>query len=324
MKSILRNNIEYKELEYKTEEEFEKDIVENSKKIFGDNTYYVDAKKLLKGNSKNGTIPDGYLLDCTIQSKPKLYLVENELKGHSIRDHIAPQLVQFCFNYKINFLEIKDLIVKKLNEKDIDVDSIARCSGFRNADDMLTKIINNEKLGVIIPIDEISSELEELKSMFRFNIELLQFKKYVSKDDTIFIYDTFNEEYSSIPTNESDKELDTILVSAEEDGFKEEFIENNRWYAVKIGINMLDKIKYIAVYQKSPVKAITYYAEVSTIDLYEDTGKYILYFNGSAKKLKTPIPLNPKNPNKAPQGRVYTNIQTILSATSKTTLDDIF
>lgn len=121
-----------------------------------------------------------------------------------------------------------------------------------------------------------------------------------------------------------DNKIDTILVAAEESGFKREFLGNNCWYAVAISSNMLNKIKYIAVYQKKPIKAVTYYAEVNHIEPYEDSGKYILYFNGKAKKLRRPIPLNPKNPNKTPQGRVYTSINKILDANSKTTVDDLF
>jgi len=122
----------------------------------------------------------------------------------------------------------------------------------------------------------------------------------------------------------NNESLDTILVAAKEKGFKEEFLKNNCWYAVAISENMLNKIKYIAVYQKSPIKAITYYAEIEKINLYENTGKYIIYFKGKAKKLKKAIPLNPKNPNRTPRGRVYTNINKILDANSKTTVDDLF
>ena len=103
-----------------------------------------------------------------------------------------------------------------------------------------------------------------------------------------------------------------------------EFLENNCWFAVAISSNMLTKIKYIAAYQKSPIKAVTHYAEIDRIEPYEDTGKYIIYFKGKAKKLKRFIPLNPKNPNRTPQGRVYTNINKILEANSKTTVDDLF
>ena len=322
MQKILVNGKEYCEYEYKDENEFERDIVNNSRDVFGDKTIYIDVKKLLKGKYKNSSIPDGYLLDYTLESKPKLYLIENELKSHSIRDHIAPQLIQFAFNYKHNLLEIKDIIVKYMLDNNINVDIISQNAGYRNVDDMITDIISREKLGIIIPIDEVSDELKELKNLFRFDIELLQFKKFFNKSEYLYSYDKFNE--TVIRCDNVLGEVDTILVSAEENGFKEEFLGNNRWYAVQIGINMLDKLKYIAVYQKAPVKAITYYAEIANIDLFEDTGKYIIYFNGAAKKLKKSIPLNPSNPNKAPQGRVYTNINKILNVTNKTTLDDIF
>lgn len=324
MHKILFNNEEYYEYTYKEEDEFERDIVENAKEIFGNKTIYIDVKKLIKAKFNNGSIPDGYLLDYTIDDKPKLYLIENELKDHSIRDHVAPQLIQFAFNYKHNLLEIKDIIINNLNERKIDIDTVARNAGYRNADDMISSIIYREKLGVIIPIDEVSDELKELKSLFRFDIELLEFKKFAHDDKYIYSFDKFNEEIKDENTTQVIDDPDTIIVSAEESGFKEEFLGNNRWFAVTIGINMLDKLKYIAVYQKSPIKAITYYAEIANIDLYKDTGKYIIYFNGEAKKLKRPIPLNPKNSNKAPQGRVYTNIRRILNANSKTTLDDIF
>lgn len=119
-------------------------------------------------------------------------------------------------------------------------------------------------------------------------------------------------------------EIDTILVAAEEKGFKEEFLGRNCWFAVAISTNMINKIKHIAVYQKSPIKAVTYRAEVDKVEPYKDTGKYIIYFKGKAKKLKRSIPINPKNPNRTPQGRVYTNISKILNADARTTVDDLF
>lgn len=123
---------------------------------------------------------------------------------------------------------------------------------------------------------------------------------------------------------ENSTTLDTILVAAEQKGFEREFLGNNCWYAVAINTNMLSEIKYIAVYQKNPVKAVTYYAEIKEIKPYENTGKYIIYFKGKAKKLKRAIPLNPKNPIRTPRGRVYTNINKILEADAKTTVDDLF
>lgn len=249
MKKILYNNKEYTEYEYIYEEDFEKDIVSYAKEIFGSKTIYIDVKKLLKAKHSKGTISDGYLLDYTNENRPKLYLIENETISHPVKDHIAKQIMNFSINYKYNLLEIKDIIISKLAENNIDIDIIAKNANYRNADDMLTSIISKEPLGVIIPMDKITEELKEIKTLFRFDIELLEFKKFYNNNDFIYFYDKFNEE---IQENHNEYlEQNTIIVPAEEEGFKEEFINNNRWYSVAIKINMKDKLKYTAVYQKN-------------------------------------------------------------------------
>ena len=84
---------------------------------------------------------------------------------------------------------------------------------------------------------------------------------------------------------------DTVVVPAQEPGFTETFLGENSWYAIRIGGGMLDKIRYIAAYQTSPVSAITHTAEVHHIEEYGDDGKYRLFFKAPAKPLGKPIPL---------------------------------
>lgn len=78
---------------------------------------------------------------------------------------------------------------------------------------------------------------------------------------------------------------DTIIVPAQEDGFKEVFLKQNSWYAIRLSAGKLKDIKYIAAYQTAPVSAITHYAEVESIEPYGDGGKYKINFKGSAKKI---------------------------------------
>jgi len=72
---------------------------------------------------------------------------------------------------------------------------------------------------------------------------------------------------------------------------------------------MKDKIKYIAAYQVAPISSITHIAEVHEIKPYKDTGKYILYFKGKAKKIS---PIGIKDPNKSPQGSVYVKYEDLM------------
>ena len=49
--------------QYKTEKEFEQEIIKNKNAVFGEESVYFDIKKKL-GN----TIPDGYWLDLTFHT----------------------------------------------------------------------------------------------------------------------------------------------------------------------------------------------------------------------------------------------------------------
>jgi len=112
---------------------------------------------------------------------------------------------------------------------------------------------------------------------------------------------------------------DTVIVPAQEDGFKDVFLGRNCWYAIRIGGGKLKEIKYIAGYQTAPISAITHYAEVSTIEDYGDGGKYILKFKSPAKKI-TPIPFG-KAKTGSLQGPRYTDLNTLLKAK---TVKDLF
>lgn len=116
------------------------------------------------------------------------------------------------------------------------------------------------------------------------------------------------------------KELDTIIVPAREEGFKEVFLSQNCWYAIRISSAMFDRIKYIGGYQTAPISAITHYAEVANIEKYKKTDKYVIHFKGRVKKIG-PIKL-PKNPKGIiPQSPRYTSFSKLVNAN---TLNDIF
>src|SRR5262245_4065904 len=83
------------EYKYVTEDEFEKEIVSNSKRFFGKDSVYIDAKKKIESKALGGVIPDGFLFDLSDKKNPEFYLVEVELSKHSFYNHIFPQITKF-------------------------------------------------------------------------------------------------------------------------------------------------------------------------------------------------------------------------------------
>ena len=64
MSNILIDGNRYDFLDYESEDEFEKDVVANSKVLFGQETVYLDIKRRIgEKASYNKGITDGYLID---------------------------------------------------------------------------------------------------------------------------------------------------------------------------------------------------------------------------------------------------------------------
>ncbi|WP_340124230.1 hypothetical protein [Methylobacter svalbardensis] len=107
--------------------------------------------------------------------------------------------------------------------------------------------------------------------------------------------------------------IDTIIVPAQKEGFKQHFLTADDWFAVRISGGMLDKIKYIAAYQTAPVSAITHFAPVDRIEPYGEGGKYKLIFSEKASTIR-PIIFGDA-PQGAMQGPRYTRLAKLKKAT---------
>jgi len=114
-------------------------------------------------------------------------------------------------------------------------------------------------------------------------------------------------------------DFDTIVVPAQEEGFKKVFLGENSWYSIRISAGKLDDIRYIAAYQTNPVAAITHYAPVDRIEPYGDGGKYRLFFSAPAQKIG-PIPYADA-PKGSMQSTRYTTLEKLKNAKK---LSDIF
>lgn len=198
----------------------------------------------------------------------------------------------------------------------------ARRNGYENVDYLLESIIHKkDSFNALLIIDELGEELETvLISRFKFPVEVITLKRYKNQNnEVLYDFDPFLNDITEDTEKVDISDVDTIVIPAREDGVKEEFIDNNCWYAIRLNSSMIPKIKYIAAYQVAPISAITHIAEVKTIKQWKDTNKYILYFSESAEKIKK-VPLG-NNKGKAPQSPRYSSRERILKAKD---LDNVF
>jgi hypothetical protein len=255
--------------------------------------------------------------------------VENELVEHDLFKHIGVQLLQFSHNYRQAGRQVKALLHAEISKvpKIMEVcEKYAKANGYRNADNLPDYLVFDTPFQAIVVIDEVNDELNSVIKQFSFPVEVIEFVTYQdSNGKQAFRFSPFlqdvNETVSLVGKPISDiGEIDTIVVPARQDGFKEVFLGQNRWYAVRIHSSMIPQIRHIAVYRVAPVSAITHIAPVAKIVPWKDTGKYCLEFAEPAHEI---APIKPEQPGRgnAPQAPRYTSMSKLAKASK---WEDVF
>jgi hypothetical protein len=313
----------YSEYQYADETEYEKMVVANSDSIFGTQGIYFDIKKKIGKSKEGAAIPDGYYLDLKFHDEPQLYFVEIELSDHDVYGHIGEQVLRFAISSEMSKHKIKTILIEDINKdavkkKKIE-DFLKISSKYGNINELLDKLIFEKEAAVIIVINETSEQLSRVLSKIKISVDIIEVQSYIANNKVLHRFTPFQDDIlEAVPPSMDFDELDTIVVPAREEGFKEVFIGERCWHQIRISAAMLNKIKYIAAYQVVPISAITYVAEVERIEKYRDSNKYILYFKGAAKQIKK---VTLQTQSKAPQSPRYTSYNKLMEAT---TLDDLW
>jgi hypothetical protein len=289
---------------YKTEAELEAAIIKVQRELFGPDRIYLDLKKKIGGKGGPKNIPDGYLIDLS-GSTPRLFVVENELAAHDPLRHIAVQILQFALSFEAEPIAIKKILLNAVNQDPPTkkfCEDYAQNTNFRNLDHLLEFLVFESPFAALVVIDEVPDNLENiLAKKFQFGVEVLQLGQYRNQaGDNLYHFEPFladlqaGEEPEVPCKGETVKagtaDIDTVVVPAREDGFKEVFQGENRWYAIRLHGSMRPQIKYVAAYQVAPVSAITHLATVKSIEPWKDTGKFVINFGEPAKEI-APIPM---------------------------------
>lgn len=329
MTKILVGEKEFVLTSFATEAELEKIVVENYTKIFGEDTYYFDLKKGIR--HKKGdllTIPDGYLIKFNPQ--PTMVIIENELSTHDPVNHIGLQFVKFQSALtETSKYNVKKFLTEYLKDNPSEEEKLIKLletTSYKDISTLFDEILLDKEISYAIIIDDTTEELERIVKPFA--PEIIVLKKFQYNDELIYQIESDFSQQEFVQTTRSNNkgmrhspEIDTIVCPAKEDGFNEVFLQEHRWFQIRIHPSRIPKIKYLAMYESAPVSAINYIGEVDHIKPYKNTGKYELVLRGPAEKLETPIRLSEENPNLAPQGPKYT-IRSLFEGATK--LEDIF
>lgn len=310
---------------YEKESDFERMIVGDWESIFGKDGIYFDIKKLIGTPKKGAAVPDGYYLDLTFHEDPRLYLVEIELNRHDVYRHIGEQLLRFGISSETDKYRIKNILLQSIQTDVAKTEAIQKFfskSKYNNSNELLDKVIFDNRPAAIIIIDEATEELSHVVAQLTMPIEIIEAQTYICGNKKLHRFTPFKDDvFTGIPETEDVDELDTIVVPAREDGFIDEFLHHERWFAIRISSAMIDKIKYIAAYQTAPVSGITHLAQVERIEKYKDTNKYMVLFKpGSLQKIPK-IGLGKRKKGIAPQAPRYTSYKVLMKAK---TLDEIW
>ncbi len=314
----------HEQISFDREDEFEKCVISLADRIFGQSTIYVDVKKRMHGNGII-SIPDGYVVDLADPQEPRLFIVENEIVSHDPFKHIGIQMLRFATSFEDAKTLVRNFIMEEIakNPESLKrLESGCAESSSRNIDNYLDQAVYRDFRGLVV-IDEARPELYRVIEKINADISVLELKTYETSDGSrSYLFDTLYDEYDPEPATKDVKidrtarrsrraVSDTIIVPAREDGFREVFLGENRWYSIRIGAAMKEKIRYIAGYQVAPVSAVTHIAEVQEIRPWKDTGKYVVVFKEPAQEIG-PLPV--KDSNKSPQGPVYVRREDLLKA----------
>lgn len=332
MENVLIEKKVYRQHLWDSKEEFEKEVISHSRELFGEDSIYINIKKRLEKEDVL-SIPDGFLIDFSFKNDSRLYILENELSSHDPFTHVGQRLLKFATSYKASGKRIKGLLLKEIAEdarKKTFIEKKLESLSTRSIDAFLESVIFDNPVGAIVVTDNITIDLINVINQLTMDTEVVEFQAFVTEgegfDTHVHKYSPFQSDVREFKENKvaggSIENADTIVVPANKESLEEIFLAENCWYPIRISKSMIGKIKFIAAYQTAPTSAITHVAEVSRIERYKDTGKFIIFFKDQAKEIG-PLQLipKPKGNVKAPQSPRYTAFSKMRKAKN---LDEVF
>lgn len=296
--SIVIKGSRLQEFEYKNEKDFESDISNNAKDLFGSKTIYINSKKKIESKSLGGTIPDGFFFDFSDGSDPQFYIVEVELCKHDFFSHIFPQITKFFAFFKN--AKLRSALVGKLYniiEQDSSIKSqFTNILGKREIYKFLNDLLSSSQ-NILLIIDGHKDELPEIVDTYSDTwgklVRVMEIKKYRSSKSEAFSVNpdleniqlidetdldqsaeqsSYSEEYHMANTLPETRAIYAKIKSIARK-LKKDIVFNSKKYYISIksqsNIAFMNirkrKIVFIAMMPESPIKSIVRHYDITSL-----------------------------------------------------------
>lgn len=285
---IIFNGSKFEQNFYKSEDNFEEDIVNNSKYLFGEKSVYIDYKRKINTKNLGGSIPDGFLLNLSDVENPIFYLVEVELARHDFYGHIFPQITKFFAFFK-NSQNRNDLLDKiySIIQTDKNLQNeIKRLTDGKEIYKLIKDAIEDNP-NILLIIDDNKQELPEIIDTYTDTwgkiLKLEIIKKYINGNNIIFSMDPefetldyYMESNVSSGIGKTDSDDDTVIT---EDIYLSKFSDKLKEIYNKL------KNEITRLYENIVFNPTKYYISIRFI-------KNIVYIEPRKKKFRLIVMLN--------------------------------
>jgi len=244
---ILKESQVFNELEFKLEQELEDTIVEHHPLIFGKDTIFINAKKLIGSETLGKTVPDGFLFNMSDPENREFYLVEVELERHDFYNHIFPQITKFFAFYRdgVRQKELVEKLFTTINKDKPLQRQFKKYLGEVEIFKFLSDVIDNSQ-NILILIDGEKPELPEIKDTYSDTwgkmVKVMTLKRYIQQNKANDIIFTVHPEFESIELSyeETPSEIEKKGTTYTEEYHSEGVSENVKNIYQKIKTDILD------------------------------------------------------------------------------------
>jgi len=214
---LLIDGVKYELWTPPTEDEFERVVKEHSQDIFGEPSIHLDIKTRLKSELGTGSVPDGLLI--FFGDRPHWRIIEIELSGHPLHDHIVAQVGRFISGIEniSTQKKIVDILYSEIVRNDLDALKLRKTIQPIETYKFLSDLISTLPILTII-IEKETPELREALRILRYHqIKVVEFQTFVREGVGLSIHaHLFEPLFKPIPP----KEREAVSPELDEKSFE--------------------------------------------------------------------------------------------------------